>query len=115
MISKTTIALVIVVLVSSCSSEKEHKLRDIFPEVVQAHGYKVPEDSMEKPKVTPVGKPTIIPIGKPKVVPTNTTATSTEPEMAIFIFQDTFYPVITKAFFCSKMCKGFAIIFGHPR
>ncbi len=39
--------------------------------VVEAKGYKVPADSMGKPKIILAGKPNVVKVGTPEIVPTN--------------------------------------------
>ena len=52
----------------SCHNKENTTPLSSAPELVKAHGYVVPKDSMAQPKVIPVGKPKIVTAGKPKVV-----------------------------------------------
>ncbi len=65
----------ILLVVAACNSKQNKTNQNAFaPEVVEAHGYIVPKDSMAKPKIILVDASKLkkITVGKPKVVPTNT-------------------------------------------
>src|SRR5215217_8009812 len=68
----STLAIVVLMVIFSCRQNQKQGHPSFLPKVVQAHGYVVPQDSMTKPKVIPVGKLRIVQAGKPKVVPTST-------------------------------------------
>jgi len=56
-------------LLLSCSTNQKQPPPSYAPEVVEAHGYVVPDDSISPPKVVPVQKPKLVVAKKPKVVP----------------------------------------------
>src|SRR5688572_19151113 len=71
---KTKVILTIgtLLLLFSCRQNPEQQSHSVYPVIVKAKGYEVPEDSIGQPKVVPVNKPRISQAGKLKRVLINT-------------------------------------------
>ncbi len=67
------IALLLFVFLLSCNNNEKNKSSNTHTiKVVEAHGYVVPQDSIQQPKTIPAGIPTTIKAGQPKFALTNT-------------------------------------------
>jgi hypothetical protein len=67
--STSPLTFIILLLFYFCSTNQKQPPPLYAPEVVEAHGYVVPPESIAAPKVTPVRKPKMVVLKKPKVVP----------------------------------------------
>ncbi|MEI8137197.1 MAG: hypothetical protein WCH21_07735 [Bacteroidota bacterium] len=61
----------IFIFLLSCSQKQDLNERIHTIKVVEAHGYLVPQDSIQQPKTIPAGIPTTVKAGQPKVTLTN--------------------------------------------
>ena len=67
------IALLLFAFLLSCNNNEKNKSSNTHTiKVVEAHGYVVPQDSIQQPKTIPAGIPTTIKAGQPKFALTNT-------------------------------------------
>src|SRR4051812_19960122 len=70
--TQTILVTIALLLIFSCNTNQEQSPRSFLPEVVAAHGYVVPKDSIVEPKVIISGNPKAVKAGKPKIVLINT-------------------------------------------